>query len=323
MKLSTPRQAWSLLTKTVTSWSKDYAPSMGAALAFYTMFSIAPMLLIVTQVVGYFFGAKAASGEIVSQLGLLVGQQAAHAIEALVVSASDSSRRSIWASVSIVVFLVASMSVFNELQDSLNRIWRSPRSVRASGILPFLRARLVSLLLILAISLLFMVSLIASAVFAAFGKLWGPAGSPELALFAQFANILFGFGLITVMFAFIYKYVPQRKVKWHDTWVGAATTSMLFTLGKALLGIYLGRTNLVSTYGAVGYLAIFLLWVYYSAQIFLLGAEFTWIYSNEFGRHRNRLPHPDEAAGAGKAAPAVAAAPESNSRTGSTPHAGQ
>ena len=282
MKLS-GSYAWALVTQTVSSWSEDYAPSMGAALAFYTMFSIAPLLLIVIAVAGYFFGADAARGQIVSQLAGLMGKDAAHTIEGLIAGASEPSRRSIAAAVGVVVFLVGATSVFNELQDSLNRIWKAPRSSRTTGVFALVRVRLLSFGMILAIAFLLMVSLLASAALSALGTWWGPVFA-EWRLLAQAVNIVLSFAIITGMFAMIYKVIPQTKVRWPDVWMGAAMTSMLFTIGKQLIGIYLGRSATVSAFGAVGSLAVFLLWVYYSAQIFLLGAEFTRIYSNARAR---------------------------------------
>jgi membrane protein len=272
------RQAWRLLKKTVQSWSEDYAPSMGAALAFYTLFSIAPLLLIVIAVAGYFFGADAVRGEVVSQLSALMGIYGSHAVESLLASANGPARRSLAAGIGIVVFLVGATSVFNELQDSLNRIWRVTRANRTGGFFALVWARLLSFGMILGIAFLLMVSLLVSACLAAFGRWWGPV-TVEWQVFVHAGNFILSFALITVMFALIYKIIPQKKVHWGDVWMGAAMTAMLFSVGKELIGIYLGRSIIVTAFGAVGSLAVFLLWVYYSAQIFLLGAEFTWIYS--------------------------------------------
>jgi membrane protein len=280
MKISN-LQAWRLLTKTVMSWSGDYATSMGAALAFYTMFSIAPLLLIVIAIAGYFFGAQAARGEILAQLSGLMGAEGARAIEALIVSASDPAHRKAVAGLGLVIFLIGATSVFNELQDSLNRIWRVDRRRAKGGFFSLVRARLLSFGMIMAIAFLLMVSLLVSAGLSAFGKAWGPA-SLEWEFLAQFLNVVISFVLITGMFAVIYKVIPQRPIRWRDVWVGAATTAMLFTIGKQLIGLYLGRSATVTAFGAVGSLAVCLLWVYYSAQIFLLGAEFTYVYSVTF-----------------------------------------
>lgn len=277
MKISN-LEAWRFVTMTVTSWSRDYAASMGAALAFYTMFSIAPLLLIVIAVAGYFFGAQAARGEILGQLSGLMGAEGARAIEGLIASASEPTHRSAAAGLGVVVFLIGATSVFNELQDSLNRIWRVDRRTAKGGFFSLVRSRMLSFGMIMAIAFLLIVSLLVSAGLSAFAKLWGPA-SLEWEFLAQFLNVVLSFILITAMFALIYKIIPQRPIRWRDVWVGAATTAMLFTIGKQLIGIYLGRSSTVTAFGAIGSLAVCLLWVYYSAQIFLLGAEFTYIYS--------------------------------------------
>jgi membrane protein len=271
--------AWGLVIQTVRSWSADYAPSMGAALAFYTLFSIVPLILIALVVAGHFFGPNAARGEIVSQLSALMGRTGAEAVDGLIQSANAPERRSIATGVGIIVFLVGATSVFNELQDALNRIWRAPRSPRAGGLFSFLHMRLLSFGLIVAFIFLLLVSLVTSAALSTLGRWWGPVFGDKEGL-ALVTNVLFGFVLIAVMFALIYKFVPQKKVHWEDVWIGAAITSMLFSVGKGLIGIYLGRSVTVSAFGAVGSLAVFLLWVYYSAQIFLLGAEFTRLYSS-------------------------------------------
>jgi membrane protein len=275
-------QAWRLVTKTIGSWRRDYAQSMGAALAFYAMFSVAPLLLVAIGVAGYFFGSAAAKGEIISQMAGLMGNEGAGAIQALISSAAEPSRRSITAAIGIVVFLVGATSVFNELQDSMNRIWRVKGSPHRTGVLAFVRARLISLGMIFGISVLLLVSILVSVGLTAMLKASGPV-SLKWQFAAQLTNVFLSFVLITVMFAVIFKVIPQIRVRWRDVWIGAATTSGLFTIGKELIGIYLGRRVALSGLGVAGSLAVFLLWVYYSAQIFLLGAEFTAIYSNTRG----------------------------------------
>jgi membrane protein len=282
MKLSNI-QAWGLLKKTIGSWREDYAQSMGAALAFYTMFSVAPLLLIAIGLAGYFFGPATAEGEIISQMAGLMGNDGARAVQALIATAAEPSRRSIAAAIGIIVFVVGATSVFNELQDSLNRIWRVHASHHKAGFMSFVRARLLSLGMILGISLLLLVSILVSAGLSAMVKSQGRV-SFGFQFAAQFADLFLSFTLITVMFAVMFKVIPQVRVRWSDVWIGAATTAVLFTIGKQLIGIYLGRRVVLSGLGAAGSLAVFLLWVYYSAQIFLLGAEFTSIYSNTRGK---------------------------------------
>lgn len=292
------RLAWTLMIRTVRAWSSDYAPSMGAALAFYTLFSIVPLILIALVVAGHFYGPNAARGEIVAQLSGLMGRTGAQAVDQLIASASNVERRNVATGLGIIVFLIGATSVFNELQDSLNRIWRAPKSTRAMGLFSVMRARLFSFGLIVAFCFLLLVSLVASAALATLGKWWGPMFGGR-AVLAQIANVFFGFVLIGVIFALIYKILPRKKVHWEDVWIGAAVTSMLFSVGKQLIGIYLGRSVTVTAFGAVGSLAVFLLWVYYSAQIFLLGAEFTRIYSNV------RTGEPDDVAIPAKGAPVL------------------
>jgi membrane protein len=262
---------------------------MGAALSFYTLFSSVPLILIALMVAGHFFGPNVARGQIVSQLSDLMGRTGADAVDSLIASANDTERKSLATSLGIVVFLVGATSVFNELQDSLNRIWRVPRSTKAIGLFSVVRVRLLSFGLVVAFCFVLLVSLVVSAGLSTLGKWWGPMFG-ERAVLAQVVNVLVGFVLITVMFALLYKVIPRKHVHWEDVWIGAAVTSMLFSFGKQLIGIYLGRSLTVSAFGAVGSLAVFLLWVYYSAQIFLLGAEFTHLYANARSAHRSLNP---------------------------------
>lgn len=275
-------EAWRLITRTIASWRRDYAQSMGAALAFYTMFSVAPLLLVAIAVAGFFFGPAAARGEIISQAAALMGFDGAHAIQAMIKISDEPSGRSIAAVIGAVVFVVAATSVFNELQDSLNRIWRVRGIRHKSGFVAVVRARLFSLGMVFGVSVLLLVSVLAAAGLSAAMK---SAGNVDLKwqFAAQLVDVFLGFVLITVMFAVIFKVIPQIRIHWGDVWIGAATTSVLFTIGKEFIGIYLGRRVAMSGFGAAGSIGVFLLWVYYSAQIFLLGAEFTAIYSRTRG----------------------------------------
>ena len=275
-------QGWKLVRESIGSWVDDYAPSMGAALAYYTMFSIAPLLLIVIAVAGYFFGAEAAQGEIISQLRGLVGEDGAHAIEGLLKSVSEPKDSATAALVSIALLVLGATTVFAELQSALDRIWRAPAVKKSTGIWGFVRARLLSIGLILGIAFLLIVSLILSAALAALGKWWGPWFGAWTTLL-QFVNFLVSFALTTLMFAMIYKIMPRVKIRWYDVWVGAVVTAALFTVGKLLIGLYIGRSGVASGFGAAASLVVILVWVYYSAQIFLIGAEFTWVYAHELG----------------------------------------
>lgn len=275
-----------LTKKSVIAWLNDAAPSMGAALSYYTIFSLAPLLLIVMSVAGFIFGAEAARGELFGQLRGLMGSDAAAALETLLASLNKPAE-SIGASLTgLALLLIGATSVFGELQNALDRIWRAPARVVRSGVWNLLRERLLSIGMIFGLAFLLMVSLVAGAFVSALGKWWGPMfGGWET--IAQIANIAVGFLLSTLVFAMIYKLMPRAKVNWADVWIGALVTSTLFTIGKFLIGLYIGKSGVASGFGAAGSIAIILVWVYYSAQIFLIGAEFTWVYAQTFGSMRN------------------------------------
>ena len=276
------RQGWKLVNDSVSAWVDDYAPSMGAALAYYTMFSIAPLLLIVIAVAGYFFGAEAAQGEIIGQLRGLVGEDGAHAIEGLLKSVSEPKDSAIATLVGIGLLILGATTVIAELQTALDRIWRAPALQKTGSIWGFVRARLLSIGLILGIAFLLMVSLVLSAALAMLGKWWEPWFGGWTVLL-QAVNFVVDFMLTTLMFAMIYKIMPRVKIRWHDVWVGAIVTAALFAVGKFLIGLYIGRSGVASGFGAAASLVVILVWVYYSAQIFLIGAEFTWVYAHALG----------------------------------------
>ena len=282
-------RSWHLIKAAVSSWIDDFAPSMGAALSYYTVFSLAPMLLIVIGVAGLIFGADAARGEIVTQLRGLMGEQGAVAVEELLKSASDPGKGVVATIVGFVTLLIGATAVFAELQSSLDRIWRTPPPPNESGIWGIIRTRILSFGLILGLGFLMIVSLVLSAALAALGNWWGSyLGNWEFVL--QALNFVVSFGVVTVLFAAIYKFMPHASIAWKNVWVGALVTALLFTIGKFLIGLYIGKSGVASGFGAAGSFAVLLVWVYYSAQIFLLGAEFTWVYT-----HRNEPP-PDAAA---------------------------
>ena len=275
------RQAGTLARVAANAWLDDYAPSMGAALAYYTVFSIAPLLLIVISIAGLVFGHDAARGEIVGQLQGLMGNEAAKSVEALLASVNQPSKGMVATLVGVVVLLIGATSVFGELQDALDRIWRAPAR-KKSGLWGLLRARVLSFGLILGVGFLLIASLVVSATLAALGKWWAPVFG-DWARLAQGADFAVSFCVVTGTFAMIYKIMPRAHVKWHDVWIGAAVTALLFTIGKFAIGLYIGKSGVTSGFGAAGSLVVLLLWVYYSAQIFLLGAEFTWAYAHTFG----------------------------------------
>lgn len=279
------KQVWALTKQSISSWSEDYAPSMGAALSYYTLFSIAPLLIIVISVAGLFFGADAVRGVIFAQLQSLMGPEGAKAIEEMLSAASDAKTGGLAAIISAVGLLIGATTVFSELQSDLDRIWRAPARVKSSGIWNLLRTRLLSFGLILAVAFLLTVSLITSAALATMGKWWGAwFGGWEALVYAL--DIVINLGLLTAIFALIYKMIPRVRVSWHDVWIGAAVTSLLFVLGKFLIGLYLGKSDMTSAFGAAGSMVLVMVWVYYSSQIFLFGAEFTWVYANLYGSRR-------------------------------------
>jgi membrane protein len=279
------KEIWSLFKQAVQAWSDDYAASMGAALSYYTLFSIAPLLLIVIAVAGWFFGDEAARGELTAGLQGLMGDEGARAIEDMIANASKPKEGIVATVVGLFVLLIGATTVFGELQSALDRIWRAPAREKVSGLWRVLRARLLSIGMILGIAFLLMVSLVLDAVLQSLGKLWGTGGWQVV---AQGLNTVVGFALTTTVFALIYKLMPRAKIEWHDVWVGAAVTAVLFTVGKFLISLYIGRSAVASSFGAAGSLAVVMIWVYYSAQIFLLGAEFTWVYAHTHGSRRGQ-----------------------------------
>ena len=273
--------AWRLTRQTFDAWQSDHAASMGAALSYYTLFSIAPLLLIVISLAGLFFGEAAARGEIMGQLQELMGTDGARAVEALLKSVNRPTEGIIATAAGILALLIGATGVFGELQNDLDRIWRAPPP-EGGGVWQLVHGRLLSFGLVLGLAFLLIVSLVLSAVVSALGKWWAPMlGGWEIV--AHVINALVGFALMTILFALIYKIMPRVKIEWHDVWIGAAVTSALFAIGKFLIGLYLGRSSVGSTFGAAGSLVVVMVWVYYSAQIFLLGAEFTWVYAHECG----------------------------------------
>lgn len=281
----TSKQWWALIKGAAAAWIDDYAPSMGAALSYYTIFSLAPLLLIVISVAGLFFGADAVRGELFGQLRGLMGDDAAKAIEAILTTVSKPSESITAALIGVVILLIGATAVFGELQDALDRIWRAPVADTSNSLWRLLRTRLLSFGMILGIAFLLMVSLVLGAVMAALGKWWGGLFI-GWEILAQIVNLLVGFALTTTVFAMIYKLMPRVTVRWEDVWFGAIVTSLLFTVGKLLIGLYIGKSGVASGFGAAGSLVIILVWVYYSAQIFLIGAEFTWVYAHTFGSLR-------------------------------------
>jgi membrane protein len=267
------------------AWLSDEASSMGAAIAFYTLFSIAPILLIVVWIASAFIPADAVQSHILTQMRLLLGNTGADAVHTLMISAKYSGANALSKAAGVVALLIGATSAFAELQNSLNRIWRLPSEQRRPGVWAMLRARLLSFGLVLGVGFLLLVSLIISAGLEGLGTWFGGFVSNWHSVVLS-VDVVFGFAITTVMFAMIYKYVPREQFAWGDVWVGALVTTVLFAIGKQIIVVYLGRVAFASAYGAAGSFVVLLLWVYYSAQIFLFGAEFTYVYTHEYGsRH--------------------------------------
>lgn len=274
---------WRLLRDTVNAWLDDRAPSMGAALAFYTLFSLAPLLIIVIAIAGAFFGQQAAQGEVVTQIEGMIGRQGAATVQAVIESARNPMSGLLAVIVGIVMLLITATTVFAELKDSLDHIWHV-RTPENGGIMDFIETRLLSFGMILIIGVLLLASLTVSTALAALGH--RVDFFAETALTVEIVNFLLFFTTITVLFATIYKFLPDIKIAWKDVWIGAAITALLFTLGKSLIAFYLAKTSIASAFGAAGSVIVGMLWIYYSAQIFFLGAEFTKLYAYRYGSHR-------------------------------------
>jgi membrane protein len=271
-----------MIRESVESWVNDYAPSMGAALAYYTLFSMAPLLIIVIAVAGLVFGQEAARGEIVAQIQGLIGRDGAVAVQALLKNVNEPSQGIIATIISIITLLIGATTVFGELQSDLDRIWRVPAPQKVNGILALLRTRLLSFGMVLGLGFLLLISLVVSAMIAALGA-WWKVFFEGGETFLYVLNFSISFAITMVLFAMIYKLMPRAKIAWRDVWVGAAVTALFFEIGKLLIGLYLGRSSVASGFGAAGSLVVLLVWVYFSAQIFLFGAEFTWVYSRLYG----------------------------------------
>ena len=287
MRLNKIVPYWNLIKNVAVAWVDDYAPSMGAALAYYTMFSLAPLLLIAISVAGLVFGEDAARGEIFGQLRNFMGDQGASTVQDLLVSVDKPSEGMAATALGVLLLFVGAASVFGELQNALNRIWRAPVANSSSWV-DMVRARLLSFGMILAVGFLLIVSLVVSAALATTER-WLQPVFGEWLVVAAAINAIGSFLLVALMFALIYKIMPRVQVEWRDVWIGSIVTALLFTLGKSLIGLYVGRSGVASAFGAAGSLVVILVWVYYSAQIFLIGAEFTWCYANAFGS-RKGLP---------------------------------
>jgi len=275
-----------IIWEALKGWSADDVPRLGASLAYYTLFSIAPMLLIAITIAGFAFGAEAVRGQITVQLQNLIGGDGARAVEALLEGAALQAGSTLALIVGGVVFVGASTGAFLELQHALNKIFQV-KTDPGANFTTLIKHRLQSFGIVVSMGFLLMVSLAVSAALAALSE-WMHADSA--AFIWKAVDMLVSIGVITVLFAVIYRWLPDVRLHWRDVWTGALVTAVLFSTGKSLIGLYLGRTSIASSYGAVGSILVLLVWVYYSAQIILLGAEITRVYARRHGHH----PGPDE-----------------------------
>jgi len=270
-----------LLKAAFEEWWNDRAMSLGASIAFFTVFSLAPMLLAAIAVAGLAFGREAAQGAIVTELGGMIGENEASTLETMIANARNVGSGIIGTTVGIITFLLLVTGAVIELQDDLNIIWKA-KPLESSGILNFLRTRLISFALVLGIGFLLLVSLIIDAGLSAVSAYIEPSFSGAT-MILRFLNSLVAFVIAVMLFAMIFKLLPNVDITWSDVWMGSLVTALLFTIGKFLIGYYLGKSNIASSYGAAASIITILLWIYYSSLILLFGAEFTKVYAERHG----------------------------------------
>jgi membrane protein len=284
----------------------DKGPRLGAALAFYTVLSLSPLLLVAVAIAGLAFGEEAARGEIVEQMRGVVGEEGAAVVQQLVARSAATSGKGLMALVGFVVLFFGASGVFVELQAALNTIWQVPGKKTSGGVLGMIRGRLLSFSLVCGLIFLLLASLVVSALLS--GMSDRIAGwMPGMTVLAEVLNFLVTLGILTLLFAMIYQWLPETDLSWSDVWVGAAITAVLFSVGKYLIGLYLGTAAVGSAYGAAGAFVVLLVWIYYSTQILLFGAELTFLYAQRFGSGLN--PHearPDAPPAPGTAEPSPA-----------------
>jgi membrane protein len=274
------KQTWTILKETVSSFMADEALGRGAAMAFYAVTALGPILLIVVAIAGLVFGEKAAQGALTDQFRSMMGPESAQMLQTVLENAGKKSSGIIATIIGIITLVITASGVFGEMQSALNMIWKA--KPKGSTISQLVRARAASLGLVAALGFLLIISLVVSAGLSAFGEFANsvlPFGKVILSLL----NFIISLALIAVLFAAIYKVLPDKDLEWRDVITGALVTAFLFTIGKSLIGWYLGSSSVASSYGAAGALIVVMLWTYYSSQIFLLGAEFTKVYAHRHG----------------------------------------
>ena len=274
--------AWNFLKTIFTKWFDDDPLQLAAALSYYTLLSLAPLLVISIAVAGFVFGREAAHNQIVGTIQGLIGHQSAEAVQAMIQAASNRPERGLVSTLLGGMFLLfGAGGVVGQLQASLNAIWRV-RTKPGTSLQDFIRKRFISFAMVLGVGFLLLVSLAVSAFITGLTRFVGSLHE-SLALMSHLFDVVISFALVTLLFAMIYKFLPDVEIHWKDVWIGAALTSILFDTGKFLIGFYLGNSGVTSVYGAAGSLITVLLWVYYSALIFFLGAEFTQVYASQYG----------------------------------------
>ncbi len=273
-----PGSVWLLLKETFQKWNDHDAPRLGASLAFYTILSLAPLLLIVITIVALVFGRDAAQQQMSDQLRGLIGQTGADALQTMLANSHKASSGILASTIGLITLLLGASGVCGELRSALNKMWDA-KPAGGAGFTGMIKERSFAFGMVLAIGFLLLVSLVITAAIAAVEK-FASGYLPIPAFILELINSLISFGAITLMFALIFKYVPQVKIEWRDVWVGSVATAVLFTIGKFLIGLYLGKAGVGSAYGAAGSLVAVIVWVYYSAQILFFGAEFTQVYAH-------------------------------------------
>ena len=281
-----PKAIFNLLKASISAWSDDKSPRLGAALSFYTVFAMPPLFMIAIFIASLVFDPSSVQTEMFSEVGGLIGKKSAEAIQTAMAAQYHTHKGLIASVIAIGTLIITATGLFIELQDALNTIWRV-EAKPGHGVMGFVRMRLLSFAMVVGIGFLLMVSLIVSAALAAATKFIG-GFLPSVGVISEISGDVVSFLVIMVLFAMIFKVLPDVRIAWRDVWIGAGVTSLLFTAGKFLLGWYLGRSTTITAYGAAGSVVLILLWVYYSAQILFFGAEITKVYANRFGRH----PHP-------------------------------
>ncbi|MCM1981691.1 YihY/virulence factor BrkB family protein [Lyngbya confervoides] len=303
---------WLLVSETIAEWKQDKASNLAAALAYYTIFSLAPLLIIVIAIAGFFFGEAAVQGEVVGQLQGLVGKEGASIIQTTLENVQKNGTGSGFTAslISLGILFLGATGMFVQLQNALNAIW-NVKPKPNQGLMALVRTRILSFSMVVGIGFLLLVSLVISAILSAIGHV-ATGLLPGMDVLWSLLNLAVSFGITTLLFAMIFKFLPDVQIAWGDVWMGAGLTTLLFVAGKSLLGLYLGQSSFSSTYGAAGSLVIIVAWVYYSAQILFLGAEFTQVYARHFGSRirpnqraslKNPSPSQSAARGAGQDRP--------------------